>query len=89
MRSVLVVDPNPSLRLSLRVQFAEYPVTLTETDGDTSAALAAGPDAVVAPAAHARRLVKEMERLEREPTLLLLYRADDDAATEVLARLAA
>ncbi len=89
MRSVLVVDPNPSLRLSLRVQFADYPVTLTETDGDASAALAAGPDAVVAPAAHARRLVKEMERLEREPALVLLYRADDEAATEVLARLAA
>jgi hypothetical protein len=91
MRSVLVVDPNPSLRLSLRVQFAEYPLTLTECDGDASAALAlaAGPDAVVAPAAQARRLVKEMERLEREPSLVLLYRADDAAATEVLARLAA
>jgi hypothetical protein len=89
MRSVLVVDPNPSLRLSLRVQFAEYPLTLTECDGDASAALAASPDAVVAPAAQARRLVKEMERLEREPSLVLLYRADDDAATEVLARLAA
>lgn len=89
MRSVLVVDPNPSLRLSLRVQLAAYPVTLTESDAEMSAALAAGPDAVVAPAALARRLVKELERLEREPSLVLLYRADDAAATEVLARLAA
>jgi hypothetical protein len=88
MRSVLVVDPNPSLRLSLRVQLAAYPLTLAESDGDGSEELAAGPDVVIAPAALARRLVKELERLEREPALVLLYRQDDEEATEVLARLA-
>jgi len=89
MRSVLVVDPSPSLRLSLRVQLSAYPLTLAECDGDASGALALGPDAVVAPAAASRRVVKELERLEREPTLVFLYRADDEAATEVLVRLAA
>jgi hypothetical protein len=89
MRSVLVVDPNPSLRLALRVQLASYPLMLSESDGVETAALASGPHAVVAPAALARRLVKELERLEREPTLVLLYRADDETATETLSRLAA
>jgi hypothetical protein len=87
MRTVLVVDPTPSLRLALRAQFASFPVTLNE--GEDCAALRSSPDAVVAKAALARQLVKELERLEREPALVLLYRADDDEATEVLARLSA
>jgi hypothetical protein len=89
MRSVLVVDPNPSLRLAMRVQLATYPLLLSEADGLENGALAKGPNAVVAPAALARRLVKELERLETEPALVLLYRADDVAGTEALARLAA
>jgi len=88
MRTVLVVEPNPSLRMALRAHFAAYPVTITEVDGDGLGALDT-PDAIVAGAALARRLVKELERLEREPTLVLLYQAEDAEATELLARIAA